>query len=65
MDTFIGKPLPRFEDRRFLTSAGRYTADLDLPDQAHAVVICASHAHAQIAGVDAEARATFLASWRF
>jgi carbon-monoxide dehydrogenase large subunit len=55
MDTFIGKPLPRFEDRRFLTGAGRYAADLDLPGQAHAVVVRAPHAHAQIAGVDAEA----------
>lgn len=53
--TCIGKPLPRFEDRRFLTGAGRYTADLDLPGQAHAVVVRSAHAHAQIAGVEVEA----------
>ena len=55
METFVGKPLPRFEDRRFLTGAGRYTADFDLPGQAHAVVVRAPHAHAEIAGIDTEA----------
>jgi aerobic carbon-monoxide dehydrogenase large subunit len=55
MDTYVGKPMRRLEDRRFLTGAGQYTADLDLPDQAHAVVLRAPHAHAQIVGIDTEA----------
>ena len=55
MDGFIGRPLPRLEDQRFLTGAGQYTADLDLPNQAHAMVVRSPHAHAQIAGIDAEA----------
>jgi carbon-monoxide dehydrogenase large subunit len=55
MDTYVGKPMPRLEDRRFLTGAGRYTDDLELPAQAHAVVVRAPHAHAQIAGIDTEA----------
>ena len=65
METFIGRPLPRLEDQRFLTGAGRYTADLDLPNQAHAMVVRSPHAHAQIAGIDAEAARHALASWRF
>ena len=55
METFIGRPLPRFEDQRFLTGAGGYTEDLDLPNQAHAMVVRSPHAHAQIAGIDVEA----------
>ena len=55
MHTYVGKPMPRLEDRRFLTGAGRYTADLDLPEQAHAVVVRAPHAHARIAGIDTAA----------
>lgn len=31
MESFVGKPLPRLEDERLLTGAGRYTADVDLP----------------------------------
>ena len=58
MATYVGQPLPRFEDRRFLTGAARYTADLDLPGQAHAVVLRSPHAHAEIAGIElAAARA--------
>ena len=32
----LSQPVPRSEDRRFLTGTGRYTADIDLPGQAHA-----------------------------
>jgi carbon-monoxide dehydrogenase large subunit len=52
MATYVGKPLPRLEDRRFLTGKGRYTADLDLPGQAHAVVLRSPHAHAEIERID-------------
>jgi len=31
----IGQPMRRLEDRRFLTGAGRYVADLDPPRQSH------------------------------
>ena len=55
METFIGRPLLRLEDQRFLTGAGQYTADLDLPNQVHAMVVRSPHAHARIAGIDAEA----------
>jgi hypothetical protein len=55
MDTYFGKPMRRLENRRFLTGAAQNTADLDLPDQVHAVVLRAPHAHAQIVGIDTEA----------
>ena len=52
MNAYVGQPLPRLEDPRFLTGAARYTADLDLPGQAHAVVLRSPHAHAEIAGIE-------------
>ena len=45
----------RVEDPRLLTGAGRYAADLDLPGQAHAVVVRSPHAHAKLIGIDAAA----------
>ena len=55
MATFVGKPLPRLEDARFLTGQASFTADLDLPDQAHAVVVRSPHAHAGIEGIEVAA----------
>ena len=53
MATYVGRPLPRLEDRRFLLGQGRYTADLDLPGEVHAVVLRSPHAHAEITRIDA------------
>ena len=50
--TYVGQPLPRLEDEPFLKGAARYTADLDLPGQAHAVLLRSPHAHAEIAGIE-------------
>lgn len=33
----IGQPVPRTEDARLLTGGGRYTDDVSLPGQTHAV----------------------------
>ena len=57
MDSYIGKPLPRLEDQRFLTGKACYTADIDLPGQAYAVVLRSPHAHAEIEDIDVESRA--------
>ena len=51
----IGQPVTRFEDRRLLQGGGRYLDDVNLPGQAHAVVVRSVHAHAAIRAVDAEA----------
>jgi aerobic carbon-monoxide dehydrogenase large subunit len=55
MATWVGQPMPRLEDRRFLTGEAAFTADLDLPDQAHAVVVRSPHAHAEIESIEADA----------
>jgi aerobic carbon-monoxide dehydrogenase large subunit len=49
----IGQPMRRVEDGRFLTGAGRYIGDLDLPRQLHGVFLRSPHAHARIKGIDA------------
>ncbi|MSO71495.1 MAG: xanthine dehydrogenase family protein molybdopterin-binding subunit [Alphaproteobacteria bacterium] len=54
----IGQPAARVEDVRLLTGGGRYTADIDLPGQAHAVVVRSPHAHARLLGVDTGAART-------
>ena len=54
----IGQPVRRKEDQRLLTGAGRYTSDVALPGQLHAVIVRSPHAHARIKAIDtAEARA--------
>jgi carbon-monoxide dehydrogenase large subunit len=52
---FIGQSLPRREDQRFLTGAGRYLADAMAPGMLHAVVLRSPHAHARIVALDAGA----------
>lgn len=51
----IGQSVKRVEDVRFLTGAGAYTDDLNLPGQAHGFVLRSPWAHATIKSVDTEA----------
>ncbi len=54
MDKFgIGQPIKRFEDVRLLTGGGRFHDDVNVPGQAHAVIVRSLHAHARIVGIDA------------
>jgi carbon-monoxide dehydrogenase large subunit len=54
----IGQALPRKEDVRLLQGQGRYTDDVNLPGQAHAVIVRSRHAHGIIKNIaTAEARA--------
>jgi carbon-monoxide dehydrogenase large subunit len=48
----IGQSPRRREDHRLLTGRGRFTDDIDLPDQAHAFVLRSPHAHADIVAID-------------
>ena len=48
----IGESVRRVEDARFLTGAGQYTDDINLPNQRYAVFVRSPHAHARIKGVD-------------
>jgi carbon-monoxide dehydrogenase large subunit len=54
----IGQPVKRVEDQKFLTGAGRYSADI-APDGALAgIVLRSPHAKARIAGIDPSAAQT-------
>ena len=49
---YIGKSMPRKEDRRLLLGQGQYIADLTLPGMLHAVFVRSTVAHARIKSVD-------------
>jgi carbon-monoxide dehydrogenase large subunit len=51
----IGASTVRREDLRFLTGKGRYTADINLRGQAHAVFLRSEVAHGRINGIDTTA----------
>src|SRR6202162_4161821 len=51
----IGQPVRRFEDRRFLRGEGRFQNDVNLPGEAHGVVLRSPHAHARIRALDTRA----------
>lgn len=50
----FGQSVTRREDPRLLTGAGRYSDDIDLPEQAHAVLVRSPHAHARVRSIDAD-----------
>ncbi len=54
-DTGIGASVRRKEDFRFLTGRGRYTDDINRPNQAIAYFLRSPHAHAKVKSVDAAA----------
>src|SRR5215469_870933 len=51
-DRFVGRSMPRREDRRLLTGQGQFLADLSLPRMLHAVFVRSQVAHARILAVD-------------
>src|SRR5436305_3403422 len=51
----IGQPVKRREDQRFLTGAGHFTDDIDLPGQGWGYVLRSPHAHARIVSIDTSA----------
>jgi carbon-monoxide dehydrogenase large subunit len=56
VETFaVAQPVRRLEDPRLLRGLGRYSDDVDLPRQAHAVVVRSIHAHARLRGLDVSA----------
>jgi len=48
---WIGRPIKRREDVRFLRGQARYVDDIVLPGMAHLVVVCSTHPHARLRGV--------------
>src|SRR5262249_46114026 len=51
----IGQSARRLEDPHLVQGLGRYSDDVRLPRQAHAMVVRSTHAHARIRGIDASA----------
>ena len=51
----IGQAVHRLEDPRLLAGQGKFLDDVDLPRQAHAVVLRSPVAHARIRGIDTSA----------
>ncbi|MFL5031192.1 MAG: xanthine dehydrogenase family protein molybdopterin-binding subunit [Xanthobacteraceae bacterium] len=49
----VGQPVPRTEDPMLVRGEGRYTDDINLPDQAYAVMVRSQHAHGIIRNIDA------------
>src|SRR5262245_45198837 len=60
MSRYLGRPIPRVEDLRFLTGCGRYTDDIQVEGQAHCAFVRSVHAPARIlrSGRAAAARAS-------
>ena len=48
----IGQPMPRIEDRRFITGQGRYVDDNGEAGLLHAAFLRSPHAHAEIRSID-------------
>jgi len=52
MKRYVGRPIRRVEDYRFLTGTGRYTDDIRLEGQVHCAFLRSPHAHARILRID-------------
>jgi len=53
--TFIGRSLPRLEDRPLLTGQGRFAADISFPGQWHMRMVRSPVAHGKLKAIDATA----------
>ena len=51
----IGQPVKRKEDSKLLRGQGRYTDDINLPDQVHAYMLRSSVAHGLIKSINTDA----------
>jgi len=58
-EPYIGRALPRFEDRRLVAGRGRFTDDFSLDGQAYAAFVRSPHAHARLESIDTGAAARF------
>ncbi|MCB0005931.1 MAG: xanthine dehydrogenase family protein molybdopterin-binding subunit [Anaerolineales bacterium] len=57
MGNYMGKRMKRVEDPRFIQGRGRYVANLQLPNTAHAAILRSPYAHAVIKSIDTSAAA--------
>ena len=54
-NTFIGTPMERREDLRFLRGRGEYVDDVAMPGLLYAVILRSSVAHGRLVSIDASA----------
>src|SRR5258705_1035684 len=54
-NSFIGSPVPRVEDLRFLRGQGQFIADLNREGQWHGAVLRSTVAHGKIVSIDVSA----------
>ena len=52
-NSYIGRPIERTEDLRFLRGRGTYVADVKRPRQLSAVILRSSVAHGRLRGINA------------
>ena len=52
---YIGSPVERLEDLRFLRGQGTYVSDLSRPGLLHAAIVRSSVAHGRIRAIDVAA----------
>src|SRR5471030_1523951 len=65
---FVGRSVPRLEDRPLVTGQGRFAADVVFPHMLHMRVVRSGHAHGRIVSIDtrvARALAGVVAVWTF
>ena len=55
VETYVGQPLPRVEDRRLLIGAGSYADDIDREGQLHARIVRSDVPFGRLNGVDTTA----------
>ena len=53
--SYIGAPIRRREDVRFVTGTGQYLDDIRLPGMLHAAILRSPHSHARVRGIDTTA----------
>jgi aerobic carbon-monoxide dehydrogenase large subunit len=52
---FVGRSVPRLEDRPLVTGQGRFAADISFAHQIHMRVVRSAHAHGRIVAIDTRA----------
>jgi carbon-monoxide dehydrogenase large subunit len=55
MNNYVGQPIIRNEDSRFLTGRGRYVDDIDLDGMLHAAILRSARPHGRIRRIDVAA----------
>jgi len=66
--SFVGRSVPRLEDRPLVTGRGRFAADVAFPHMLHMRVVRSNRAHGRIVSIDtgaAQAAPGVVAVWTF